>query len=231
MAQPQRRFRQYAKPYIAGVPVRRVVTKSGKRVTGYVKSVLNDGMVPYESENEKFKIYLLETAADVKSYQAQPEQKEYELFRKKRTYFPDFRVEYRNGETHIIEVKSHSDAMLPENQEVFEALRETYAADGITFRVVTSTDIREQPRLDNATEMILCRDFRPGPRLIGAVREIFALKRPSTLGELEQHLGFDATQRHRLFGMALYRHIGIEIAEMPLGRESPVFVLPPPVGD
>ncbi|HEX6957224.1 MAG TPA: Tn7 transposase TnsA N-terminal domain-containing protein [Ferrovibrio sp.] len=216
-------YRDFRKPYLAGRPVRKVVTKRRKRATGLVSSVKNNGSIPWESQIERDKIYLLETAADVEAYEAQPEEFHYQLDGEMRRYYPDFRVTYWDGRREIVEVKCQADADDEENRRAFEAIRKAYAEKNIEFRVVTDTEIRKQPRLDNAIELLKFRDYQPNSRLASKVRHLFALQPPKTLQELADTLQFASWGEPKLLGMAARGHFGIELDAIPLCPKSPVF--------
>lgn len=214
---------KFPKPYIAGDPVRKVVTKRKKRVTGWISSTKMDGLVPYESFIERDQIYRFEVDNAVRAYFAQPEVLVYPFNGSPRKYYPDFRVDYWTGETHIVEVKSEEDANDPENMEVFDVLKRVYAGQGRTFRVSTDKEIRHKYALPNATALLEFRDRKPSPEFAQRVDEVFHLRSPRTVGELEAFLGLDRADRGILYGMAARGHFSIAIDEMKLCADSPVY--------
>lgn len=216
-------FQRY-NPAIASRPVRKVITKRTQRVIGYFSSVKMGGLVPWESQLEYDQLCLLEVANSVTEFFVQPEVFPYEYGGERRRYYPDIRVEDAAGETRMLEVKYQSDADDPENQELFDIFRDIYSRRGLRFEVRTELVIRRQPDLANAKLMLEDRDRAPSERLRLATAEAFAVRRPSTLGDLEAALGRSPTRRGDLFGMALRGHFDIDITSAPLTGDSRVSV-------
>jgi hypothetical protein len=155
------------------MPVRRVVTKSRKRVVGYFASAKNDALIPWESQIERDYFRLLEADPKVSSFRAQPERLHYVLEGRRRTYVPD--VEVRTADrVYIDEVKTDADAEDAENRTLFEQFAGIYAGRGYAYRVVVESVIRRQPRLANAEKLLKYRRHRPPADLQWRLERVFA---------------------------------------------------------
>ncbi|MEO3432311.1 TnsA endonuclease N-terminal domain-containing protein [Inquilinus sp. CAU 1745] len=207
-------------PTVASRPVRRVVTKRTKRVVGYLSSVKMRGLVPWESQLEYDCLRLMEVDNSVDAFFAQPEMLPYRHEGIMRRYYPDLYVEYGDGRAEMVEVKYQADADDPDNAELFAVFAAAYAERGINYRVMTENDVRRQPLLTNVTIMLEDRDRAPNERLKLRVAEAFAVRRPSTLGDLEATLGFEPERRGDLYGMAIRGHFEIDIESAPLSADS-----------
>lgn len=203
-------------------PVRKVVTKRTKRVVGYLASVKMRALVPWESQLEYDFLRLLEVDNAVVAFHAQPEVLRYQYEGRTRRYCPDVRIQCIDGSARIVEVKCQADADDPDNKALFALFRELYAERGISYSVVTEFDIRRQPLLDNAKLMLEDRDRIPSEQLKLLVAEVFAVRCPAKLGELEVALGFPPERRGDLFGMALRGHFDIDLKTGPLSADSPI---------
>ncbi len=128
---------------------RKVVTRRTKRVVGYFQSLKMQCAFPWESQIERDYFYCLEFDPDVAAFSAQPGCLNLLVDGEPRKHFPDLLVQYRHGQKAFHEVKTDRDAVLPENQPLFEAARLHCAHHGTHYRVVTESDIRRQPRLRN----------------------------------------------------------------------------------
>ena len=88
------------------MPVRRVVTRGGRRFRGFFPSAKNGCMVPWESLLERDAITLLEYMRTVRRFEAQPRVVLwYDERADVRVYVPDLRVELLDGRAFEIEVK------------------------------------------------------------------------------------------------------------------------------
>lgn len=213
--------------WLAGNPVRLVVTKRTKRVVGYISSAKMNGMIPWESQLERDHIRTLEAENTVRAYYVQPETISYVLGGKQHRYTPDVRVEYSNGEVHIVEVKFLKDAMHPKNQRAFEIFRAMYGERNITFRVATEVSIRKERNIENITNTLYLRDCYPDPGLAMRLRSLFDLNPPKTLGDLEAALNLTEADRGLLLGMAARAHFSLDLGKVATA-DTPVFPSPIP---
>jgi len=210
---------------IAGDPTRLIVHKQTKRVVGHLMSVKNDGLVPWESQLERDHLRILETDNNVVSYRVQPDPIVYVLGGKQRRYTPDVEVRYANGDIHIVEVKYLDDALHPDNQRAFQIFRKKCEEANKTYRVVTEVTIRQQSNIECITRYLYLRDHQPSPVLAHRVREIFQFEPPSTLGELEDKLGFTEDTRYQLLAMAVRGHFSLDVNQTAR-RDTPIFPSP-----
>lgn len=128
---------------------RKVVTRSGRGFRGYFPSKKLNRMVEWESILERDAIYLFEHSPGVVSYQEQPSLVYYEIDGEMRKYFPDFELVLANGELVHVEVKPEAMLSSEKLSKKLTAIAQTYAARKFTFRVLTDTEIRREPRLHN----------------------------------------------------------------------------------
>src|SRR3546814_6159924 len=104
---------------------------------------------PWESQIERDYLYCLEFDIDVLAFSAQSASLNLLVEGIPRNHFPDFQVQFRSGEMALHEVKTDRDAAAPERQPLFEAAKAHCAGNGISYRVVTESEVRRQPRLQN----------------------------------------------------------------------------------
>lgn len=128
---------------------RKVVTRSGRGFRGYFPSKKLNRMVEWESILERDAIYLFEHSPGVVSYQEQPSLVYYEIDGEMRKYFPDFELVLRNGELVHVEVKPEAMLSSEKLSMKLTAIAQAYASRQFTFRVLTDTEIRREPRLHN----------------------------------------------------------------------------------
>lgn len=109
-------------------------------LTGQMKSLKRNDTVDFESSLERDYISILEFDDNVRSYYEQPLKIEFQ----DRYYIPDFYVEYWNGVKEVIEIKYDIDLIENASKYVakFKAADEFCNVNGITFRLLTEKDIR-----------------------------------------------------------------------------------------
>lgn len=131
-------------------PVRRVVTRSGKGIRGKYPSRKMGKMVVWESILEADAIRLFEFNTGVAAYYAQPSTETYHDERGvAHEFVPDFRVDWQQGGTLLIEIKSTADAAYPPTQRLLGLKAMALQTQGKDYRVLTPAQIRLQPRFDN----------------------------------------------------------------------------------
>lgn len=111
-------------------------------LTGQIKSLKRNELVDFESSLERDYIYILEFDENVRYYYEQPLKIEFD----DRYYVPDFYVEYWSGEKEVIEVKYNIDLIENASKYVtkFKAADEFCNTNGLTFRILTENDIRNE---------------------------------------------------------------------------------------
>jgi len=118
------------------------------RVKGKFPSLKLGKSVWYENHVERDYIYLLEFDPNVLSYKERHPQIQYIYNGARHTFTPDFLV-IRRDSKQIIEVKPDDQAAKEENYVFYRLLASIYRQEGYEFSVVTDTEIRTQPRLNN----------------------------------------------------------------------------------
>lgn len=207
-------------PTIKQPRVRKVITRSSNRVTGLFNSLKAWALVPWESQLERDFLTLLEVDNSVRTFRAQPESLRYELNGKTHRYVPDFRVEYWDGRSEIVEIKMEEKAAKPEMQELFEAVRECFRNRNLTYRVVTDKYIRQEPQLSNAKVLLYQGSREPSYDLLVRVGLAFSQCPPRTLGDLERSLGGNSDLRYVLYSIALRNGFDLDLTTAPLSAET-----------
>src|SRR5215831_20780141 len=127
------------------MPVRKVVTRSGKKFRGRFPSRKNAAMVCWESLHERQAILLFEYSANVASYEEQPSEETYYVRGVPHRYYPDFRTTLTNGHVVDIEVKPSAKLLKAQNKEKYGRIASMYLRAGRQFRLLTERDYRAQP--------------------------------------------------------------------------------------
>lgn len=139
-----------------GRPVRWIVRRTTKKWTGYFFSAKNDEMVPWESFNERHALALLECDRSVSAFQTQPFTLQYPWPTGYRIYTPDLLV-WRNRQAYVVEVKPADKAAVPEFKLRRRLFAAYFAARNVRYDVWTDTELKQQPRLDNADFLLRYR--------------------------------------------------------------------------
>lgn len=113
-------------------------------LSGSIVSIKNNEIIEFESSLERDFICLIEFDTDVIKYCHQPikiyfnDDKNY--------YVPDFYVEYRNGKKEVIEIKYSDDILVNHDlyKNKFKAAKEFCQKNGITFKILTEIDVRNE---------------------------------------------------------------------------------------
>lgn len=132
------------------MPVRKVVTRRGRRFRGYFPSKKLHRMVAWESLLERDAILLLEVSPGVVSFQEQPALIQYFDGTSLRDYYPDFEVVLADGTVFHLEVKTSSKLKNPKVATKFAAIAAHYQEKGQGFRIVTEEELQREPLLSNA---------------------------------------------------------------------------------
>lgn len=135
------------------MPVRKISNKGGKKKTGLFPSEKTMSMVDWESPLENDYMFLLEFDRTVVSFEAQPMTITYKFNGRTRRYTPDLKVQKKNDEIQIIEVKPQDKLMKLLNDEEFKtriiAAHSFCKTNGWEFKIVTDADIRAGSILKN----------------------------------------------------------------------------------
>lgn len=129
--------------------VRKVVTRSGRRIRGYFPSYKCGRMIAWESLLERDAILLLEFSAGVISYRHQPAVIDYSDGEQMRKYYPDFEAVLDGGEVVHLEIKPASELERSSVATKYQLIAADYQRRRHRFRVLTDDDIRVEPLLGN----------------------------------------------------------------------------------
>lgn len=124
---------------------------------------------------------LLEADPAVISYETQPVRIRYFFDDKNRTYTPDFRVTYHDRQE-LVEVKPHEIAETVEFRRWRAAVEPCIQQMGYAFRVVTSAEIRREPRLSNHRVLLRYLNTPPNETHLRHIKDLVQ-KAPFTLGD------------------------------------------------
>ena len=150
-------------------PMKAVVTPSRGRVVGHFTSIKNNGRASWESQIERDNFKRLEVSHDVIRYCAQYPRLEFYHLGRKRRYTADCWVEYVN-ETVVYEVKPDKDVESFRNDPKFQIISLLFQEQGLPFRIMPESKIRQQPYLDNA-KLIL--SYKPGLGIPANDKELY----------------------------------------------------------
>lgn len=133
---------------------RKVVTRSRARPTGKFPSWKMDRMLQWESVAELNAMRLLDAAPSVRSFAEQPVVIRYSLDGERRIHYPDLLVKRDDGLKEFWEVKSAKDAAREEVVARTTLLQAALPTYGYEYRMVYAEELRRQPRLSNAIEIL-----------------------------------------------------------------------------
>ena len=103
----------------------------------------------YESAIERDFLYFADIHSEIVSICEQPLKIEYVYQDKKRHYYPDFKLDFGDRPTIIVECKPHELLEDEANQRKFAVGRDYCTKEGWQFLVVTDRDIRTWPAFAN----------------------------------------------------------------------------------
>lgn len=203
---------------------RRVITRSPTRTVGRFPSAKSRRSVHWESQLERDFVYLLEFDLAVLEYREQPETISLSVEGVARRYTPDFLV--RTAAGHIVyEVKPRDKAVHPDIAVVLAQAAEHYAARGMGYQVVTETEIRRRPYLDNVRLLLRyqAHPVEPDTRTLvtGGLKQ-----GPLTVGQVQAHLA-PAAGFAEIYAM-LATHQLVADLSAPLNHDSLIHL---PEGD
>jgi hypothetical protein len=204
------------------VPVRRVIVRSPVRILRELTSIKMRCKVPCESQIEYDHYVVLDVRPDVIAFHVQPEVLHYEdPDGNHRTAFPDVRVHFTSGDVEMHEIKPDKEAGLPANQLLHKAITAEYARRGTCYRVVKESEVRRQPRLDNAHLLRTVRHRHPDRHVIEQVHSALTC-RARTFGELQALLARGKDGGDDLLALARRGLVNMDWEHLPIGPDMPI---------
>jgi hypothetical protein len=195
----------------------------GKKYIGKFPSFRLNMTIWFESLLERDFLCLLEfDHLDVEFFESQPCRIHYRRDGRRRRYTPDFLV-VRKGKRQIVEVKPMEKALEERNREIYRIAGEACARRGYEFRVVTDTEIRAEPRLENVKILLRYQRTPILPHHQILCEEFFAGRQEATLGEVMDFFAAKGAGKQVVYGLVRWGVIGIDLAE-PIGFRSRVFL-------
>ena len=133
---------------------RKVVTRSRARPTGKFPSWKMGRMLQWESVGELNAMRLLDADHSVHSFAEQPAVVRYALNGETRIHYPDLLVTREGGLKEFWEVKPEKEAAREEVAARTTLLQAALPSYGYEYRMVCAEELRRQPRLSNALEIL-----------------------------------------------------------------------------
>lgn len=204
-------------------PSRPIVTRAPHRPVGRFASDKMHGPLEWESFLEWDNFRILETDNYVKEYHPQPPPIDYPLDGRTHSYTADALVHRRDGRRVYVEVKYEVDAKRSDNVAKFKAIKSECRRLGAEFHVATEKEIRRQPRLSNAKQLLRYRRVEPKGRLELDVMEAVTTQRLVTVRDLMVAIRLPDSRLGELYALALRGDINIDLETAPLSPDSKVF--------
>lgn len=203
--------------------VRRIVNTNSKKNIGKFPSLKLGKVVWWESLIERDYLFYLEFDAEVSSYEAQPFRVRFTLDGKRRSYTPDFLV-YRRSQKQVVEVKPEKKAAREEFKAFCRVIATVLKVHGYEFLVVTETDVRVRPKLENI-KMLWRYARRPvHPQHRRLCREFFhrvSSSEQARLGELMAFLRAEGVRKETAYTLIYQGAIATDLM-IPLSEASVV---------
>lgn len=145
---------------------RRVITRSGAQARGYFNSLKSRALIPWESQLEKSALLVFEFDPSVIEISAH--QTRTEIINGETIFdtYPDFRITLKDGIEETVEVKSDWQLRNAATKSRLDTVKRYLFGRGITYRVLSETEITKQPRLSNLEELVEIRRLDVCQRLI-----------------------------------------------------------------
>ena len=134
-------------------PIRDVISRSRCCPTGKYPSWKMARMIEWEAPGELNAFRLLDCDAKIRRFVEQPCEIVYIIGGETRRHYPDIYVEYQR-EKQLWEVKDDSCASETDLLARTKLLKEGLKAHGFTYRLVLDSELRKQPRLQNASILL-----------------------------------------------------------------------------
>ncbi len=169
------------------IRARKVVKRSNARVTFKYPSIKAQRVVECESEIEKDACILLDVNPSVLTYSEQPAQIFFHFDGENRIHYPDLLVEFVNGKT-FVEIKDHQNAEDNFIKARTQVLTKLLPLQGYSYLLLTDEEIRQEPRLSNAKNLLRYGRKSVDLKQTEQVRRHIKLKGFVTLGDLQSAL-------------------------------------------
>ena len=130
-------------------PTRNIKRSQYGKQTTFFPSRKNGSLIVCEVRLEADACFLWEQDKAVVSYREQPERLALKVGGELRTYVPDFAVCYADGSVTFFEIKPDNVFRKPKYLALYRAARRFLHRRGQRFQLLTESQIRQQPRLNN----------------------------------------------------------------------------------
>ena len=128
---------------------REPITRSRGLVRGQFPSAKTGQMVAWESQLEEKACYLFEFCSAISGFRDQPQKIEYPCSARIRTYYPDFELTLRTGETVYVEIKPLLKLFQPDNFDRFRCIANAFEKNEQSLYVLTEEDLPSKQRVRN----------------------------------------------------------------------------------
>ena len=127
----------------------RKLRKSSKKYIYGFNSIKSGKHFRVESGNEFGACYHLEYLNSVAAFEAQPLGYQYQEYRRKAQYTPDFKLTDKHNNDSFLEIKPADKASTYKFQDTFECKQKAAEAMGVPLTLLKDSDIKREPLLRN----------------------------------------------------------------------------------
>lgn len=195
---------------------RKVITRGPIRVVGKFPSIKSGRMHHWESQLERDRMYQLELDPEVIRFREQPMTLEVSVNGHLHRYTPDLEVQTTH-EPLIEEIKPAD--KVEAHADLFEAVSEFLADEGIAFRVVTDNEIRREPHLSNIKQLLPYRLAAIDIAELEFSAQLFSSCSGLTFGDLQN--AFGGTTAFQPWALLAQGFVATDL-EQSITPESPV---------
>lgn len=171
------------------MPVRKVVTRSGKGFRGKFPSRKMGCVLQWESLHERDALLICEYTPGIKAYEHQPsEEIFYDEAGKAQRYFPDLKVTFESGDVVWVEVKPSEKLEDPKTARKYALVAQYFSQQQRRFEIWTEREIRREPRFSTIKEIHRSRS-RFGVDLTSVARLRDSTRQQHRLRDADEALG------------------------------------------
>lgn len=149
---------------VGGGPLRTIITGGKRNPTGRFTSVKTLREHPWKNEAERSRMIVCEVDPDVSSFLAQPHRIDFEIGKKTVRFFPDLRIDRRDGTVAIEKIRSKTDQRRGRDfKPAIDWARDVYDALGWDLCVLDRSEIEAGRTFRNAVTIYLDKNCKTTP--------------------------------------------------------------------
>jgi hypothetical protein len=200
----------------SGGPIRFIITGRRTVPTGRWHSSKTGRSQPWEARAERDHFFLCDADAAIVTYLAQPHRLEIDVGAKDPLiYLPDATITRADGSVEIVEIKRACEVLKKEYLEKIGLAAEVYAGLGWGFRILTDTEIRQEPRFKNARRVCAHQPAVVTTQQTLDVLAHMSARGSATMGDLAKLLGDGADGWARLHALVIQRLLHVDLDTPP----------------